>query len=207
MRIVFLLFSLSGPYTFSQIEIDTLKVIRESRDFKLDQDRHFLNKKTSPLTKKERRKFKEHRFFPVNMDYCVVAKFERIENGDTVIMKTSANTEKVYIKFAKVYFTIEEVPCELTVYQNVKLSQIKEYEDYLFIPFRDQTSGQESYGGGRYIDLKIPEEDEIILNFNLAYNPYCAYTEGYFCPIPPNENILEVEIKAGAMIPRAKEQH
>jgi len=84
---------------------------------------------------------------------------------------------------------------------------LEEYKNYLFIPFKDLTSGTETYGGGRYMDIMIPEGDEIILNFNTAYNPYCAYANGYFCPIPPAENTLNVEIRAGAMIPWDTEEH
>ncbi len=182
-------------------QMDTVETIKVCKEFKIEQDNHYLNKKESPLTKKQRRKFKGHSFYPISMDYCVNAKFNRIELGDTVIMITSSNTQKVYTEYAILNFEIKGTPCKLTVYQSVKLSKIKEYKDYLFIPFKDMTSGHDSYGGGRYLDILIPEGDEVVLNFNLAYNPYCAYTEGYFCPIPPEKNKLNVEIRAGAMSP------
>ena len=72
-----------------------------------------------------------------------------------------------------------------------------EYKDYLFIPFTDATNGAETYEGGRYIDLTIPATDKITLDFNKAYHPYCAYTDGYNCPIPPQENHVPVRIEAG----------
>ena len=71
------------------------------------------------------------------------------------------------------------------------------YEDYLFLPFLDNTNGEESYGGGRYVEARIPEGDTIIIDFNKAYNPYCAYNEKYSCPIVPRQNYLPIEVKAG----------
>ena len=71
------------------------------------------------------------------------------------------------------------------------------FEDYLFLPFLDDTNGEESYGGGRYIDLKIPEGDQMTIDFNTAYNPYCAYDAKYSCPIVPRENYMDVEVRAG----------
>lgn len=182
---------------------DSTLCLKETLSFQKDQDEHYLNKETSPLTKKERRKFKGHRFYTYDAEFCVQASFDRIENGDTVIMKTSANTEKVYIEYARVKFLIGADSCSMIVYQNVKLSQMNEYKDYLFLPFKDATSGTDSYGGGRYLDLHIPEGNTITLNFNLAYNPYCAYTAGYYCPIPPAENTLKVAIRAGVMAPES----
>jgi uncharacterized protein (DUF1684 family) len=85
----------------------------------------------------------------------------------------------------------------LAIYQNVDLVNTAGYEDYLFIPFKDLTNGEDTYGGGRYLDLKIPEGETILIDFNRAYNPYCAYNHNYSCPIPPFENHLKVKIEAG----------
>jgi hypothetical protein len=83
------------------------------------------------------------------------------------------------------------------VYQNLGLLKNPEYEDYLFLPFNDYTNGNETYGGGRYLDVRIPKGNTMVLDFNKAYNPYCAYTYGYSCPVPPRGNSLETEINAG----------
>ena len=173
MRNLLLLLSFISFSSYGQLEIDTLKTIQACKAFKLEQDRHYLDKKESPLLKKERRKFKGHSFYPINMSYCVIAQFERILLGDTIIMITSSNTQKVYTEYALLKFELEGIACELMVYQNVKLSKMKEYKDYLFVPFKDLTSGKDSYGGGRYFDIKIPEGDEVILNFNMAYIYKC----------------------------------
>lgn len=201
MRKIYLFFALVGISINSICQIDSAKYTAESLAFIAEQDAHYLNKKTSPLGKKAIKKFPGHQFFPVSMNYVIAAKFARISNGDTVVMKTSADTEKQYIKYAQLHFNVGHSHCHLTVYQSLALREIEEYKDYLFIPFKDKTSGITTYGGGRYMDIKIPEGNQIILNFNTAYNPYCAYADGYFCPIPPAENTLHVEINAGAKTP------
>lgn len=172
-----------------------------------EQDAHFMSKELSPLPKKMRRNFHGHQHFNFSMNYVVTAYFERIENSDTIIMKTSADTEKKYVYFARVHFRLHETSCSLYVYQSLSLREIEEYKNHLFIPFRDATSGNETYGAGRYIDLLIPNSDSIVINFNHAYNPYCAYTDGYFCPIPPKENTLKIEISAGAKVPLESTKH
>lgn len=180
---------------------DQSQILEEAQAFQAELNEYYLNKETSPLKNKERRKFEHHNFWEISTDYVVTARFERITTVDTVVMGTSAGTKKLYQPFAMVYFTIDGQECELTVYQSLKWRDVEGYENFLFLPFRDATSGKGSYGGGRYLDLEIPENDEIVLNFNLAYNPYCAYTTGYFCTIPPANNTLEVPIKAGLKAP------
>ena len=85
----------------------------------------------------------------------------------------------------------------MNIYQGEENMQTEGLEDYLFMPFLDDTNGTTSYAGGRYIDLRIPEGDSIIIDFNTAYNPYCAYNEKFSCPIVPRGNYLPIEIKAG----------
>jgi uncharacterized protein (DUF1684 family) len=178
-------------------------VLRQTiTDFQIEQDEFFKSKKTTPLTKKERKHFEGHAFFPIDLNYVVEAKLQRFEEEDTVYMMTSSQNKKAYVPYATATFTLNDTLCSLIVYQSIRLREIDEYKDYLFIPFRDATSGEDSYGGGRYIDLKVTEEDRITINFNLAYNPYCAYTTGYNCTIPPAENTLNVEVRAGLMTPK-----
>lgn len=171
--------------------------ISEIKEFQEKLNHHYSDKETSPLKKKERRKFKGYRFFEIDLGYRVIAKVVIIENPDTIVMPTSAGTEKKYLRYARLEFKIDDKECQLIAYQRAK----EGHKNYLFIPFRDGTTGKDSYGGGRYIDLDMPIGDEVVLNFNLAYNPYCAYTSGWFCPLPPQENTLKVEIKAGLKVP------
>ena len=102
-----------------------------------------------------------------------------------------------YREYGELRFKLDEKKFKLTLYQNIKLMEKERYEDYLFIPFTDETNGEESYGGGRYIDFRIPKGKEVVLDFNKAYNPYCAYNSKYSCPIPPPKNDLSIPIKAG----------
>jgi len=112
-------------------------------------------------------------------------------------MPTSGIKRPEYVKYGEVYFNLLGREYKLNVYQSQELLAQQQYKDYLFIPFRDSTSGRETYGGGRYIDVNIPSGDSLMIDFNKAYHPYCAYTEGYNCPIPPKENFINIPVKAG----------
>ena len=139
-------------------------------------------------------------FFPVNKNYRVVARFERVENGKWFTMETSGTQKKVYRVYGAIHFTIHDTTLQLNIYQSQDLMAATEYKEYLFLPFTDLTSGEESYTAGRYIDLVFKDivNDKVVIDFNKAYNPYCAYVSGRFnCPIPPRENNLNVAILAG----------
>ncbi len=177
------------------------ELIKEIKDFQIEQDQHYLNKKTSPLSRKERRNFEGHQFYEIDLNYIVEAKFNKIQEVDTVELMSSSGNKKYYQPYAKLTFNIAGVACELTAFQSMRLRETEEYKNYLLLPFRDATSGSTSYGGGRYLDLEIPTTNTITLNFNLAYNPYCAYTSGYNCTVPPKENTLGVAIKSGLKAP------
>jgi len=112
-------------------------------------------------------------------------------------MKTSTERTPIYVKYGEVQFTIEGQPLKLNVYRHIELSKKKEFKEYLFLPFSDLSSGNESYIGGKYIDLKIPKGNTIAIDFNTSYNPYCAYNHKYSCPKVPLENDLNIEILAG----------
>lgn len=145
---------------------------------------------------------KQFRFFPVNKDYNVTAYFERIVDTVGFTMNTSSGTVKYFYKYGRLDFMINEKEFLLYVYQGKDLMQTEEYRDYLFVPFTDATTGNESYGSGRYIEFyknDIGNDNTLQLDFNKAYNPYCAYSTGYKCPIPPKENRLSIAIKAGEM--------
>lgn len=155
------------------------------------------NPETTPLKEDEKGNFKGITFFPINNDLVVKAKFTPIENGKTIPFPTSAKKIKHYKEYGKANFELHEKPFELTIYQSDP--PIKGYENSLFLPFTDDTNGVSTYGGGRYIDLEIEDVkgNKVIIDFNKAYNPYCAYSKYYNCPIPPSNNYLETEINAG----------
>jgi uncharacterized protein len=148
-------------------------------------------------------KDKEHlHFFPVSEKYRVNTRVERIYDAPWFKMETSGKEKKVYRTYAVLHFLLDGVAYKLHVYQSQELMDIKKYADHLFIPFTDLTTGEESYENGRYIDLTIDELEPgtCFVDFNKAYNPYCAYiTDVYNCPLPPKENDLPVAIKAGEM--------
>ena len=112
-------------------------------------------------------------------------------------MKTSTDRKPMYVKYGELSFVLKGESFKLNVYRNIELSKKEEYKDYLFLPFSDATSGKESYIGGRYIDLRVPKGKSIAIDFNKAYNPYCAYNSQYSCPIVPLENDLDIAIEAG----------
>jgi uncharacterized protein len=145
---------------------------------------------------------KKLRFFPVNEKYRVKASFEKTASNSWFLMPTSGTLKKTYRLYGVLHFTIDGVPLQLNVYQSQDLLQNDKYKNYLFLPFTDVTSGNESYHGGRYLDLTFDDiqNNEVVLDFNKAYNPYCAYVTGrYNCPIPPAENHLSLALKAGEM--------
>lgn len=150
------------------------------------------------VVKAEDKKYMQ--FFPVNKIYKVIADFEPVHNAEWFNIPTSSGKTKLYRKYGKLTFKLSNATLILFVYQAQALLQKAEYLDYLFLPFSDQTNGHETYETGRYIDLKISEisNNKVIVDFNKAYNPYCAYVSGvYNCPVPPFENFLKIPIKAG----------
>lgn len=159
-------------------------------------DAEFKDSVQTPLPKAERAGFKGLERFPADPAYRIQARFEAQE-GAVFGMRTNSDREPKYRSVGVLHFELEGRPQRLTVYQNIALSQLPDYVNYLFVPFTDLTNGETTYGGGRYIDLQGPLGGKVELDLNRAYNPYCAYGGNYSCPIPPQENHLEVSVLAG----------
>jgi uncharacterized protein (DUF1684 family) len=158
---------------------------------------------TSPLKKKDLKNFKGLDFFPVDSSFIVIAKLEKIANAPTFEMATTTSRKPLYKEYGTLTFSLKEKDRKLTIYQSQEDLNDEKYKEYLFLPFTDDTSGEESYGGGRYMDVLMTDENTdgtILLNFNNTYNPYCAYNEKYSCPLTPRKNHLDAEIKAGIMV-------
>ncbi|HEV7330737.1 MAG TPA: DUF1684 domain-containing protein [Flavisolibacter sp.] len=139
-------------------------------------------------------------FYPIWSGYRIVARFTKADNSQWLSFPTSGKTNQVYKVYGTLHFRLNGKNLLLNVYQSQDLMQSEAYRNYLFLPFTDATNGSETYEGGRYIDLTIQDiqNNTVLLDFNKAYNPYCAYVSGkYNCPIPPKENALPVAIKAG----------
>lgn len=169
-------------------------------EFQREINAEYKDATTSPLKEKDRKGFTGLDFFKFDSTFIVKATFKRTPNEEVFKMKTTTSRLPEYVKYGEVTFQLEGKTHQLNIYQNQGLINKEAYKDYLFLPFLDNTNGGESYGGGRYIDMRIPEGDTMDIDFNKAYNPYCAYNEKYSCPIVPRENYLDVEVRAGVKV-------
>lgn len=165
--------------------------------FQQELNAHYKHPEDSPLEEADRKTFTSHNFFPADRSYCVEADFVATPDTEPFEMPTVSGKTKLYRKYGELHFRLKGRADTLTVYQNIKNMDHPEYGKLLFLPFRDESSGHESYGGGRYIDLPIPTGDKVQLDFNQCYNPYCAYSSGWNCPIPPAENFVNSKVLAG----------
>ncbi|MBU2650341.1 MAG: DUF1684 domain-containing protein [Bacteroidetes bacterium] len=190
------LFIFISTLTYSQSEAEN-----EINQFRLELNKHFADTASSPLPEAEKATFRGLDLYPIDLKYRISAELIRTPGEDPFGMATTTERLPVYVKYGEAHFNLHGKDIILNIYQNIKLTESEEYRDYLFLPFNDLTNGEETYGGGRYIDLKIPAGDTIIIDFNQAYNPYCAYNHKYSCPVPPRENRMEVEIRAGVKKP------
>jgi len=171
--------------------------IQKAADFQKNMNASFADADKSPLLEEDLKSFEGLDFFPISEAFIVKAKFIRSKTEKPFQMKTTTERTPMYKKFGELHFEINGQKMQLNVYQNLELIQKPGFKDYLFLPFSDISCGKESYIGGRYIDMRIPKSKEVIINFNLAYNPYCAYNYKYSCPIVPLENDLPIAILAG----------
>ena len=153
----------------------------------------------SPLLDEDRSHFTELERFEPNSAFAVTAQF-KAKQGKEFGMKTSTDRVPIYQSVGRLSFKINGKKYKLTAYRNVELGKQEEYANYYFVPFTDLTNGDETYGGGRYIDLEGPFEKNVALDFNRAYNPYCAYNAKYSCPVPPSGNHLDIKVLAGVKL-------
>lgn len=192
-RLLIVLFIISG-YCYAQTyEFE----IHESR---LQKEKELKDTSYHVLTLAEAESLVCLDYYPVDRNYAVVAVFTK-KKGRKFKMPTSSERNPTYRKFGELSFELDGENLKLNVYQNLELRD-RQYRNYLFLPFRDATSGTETYGAGRYLDLEIPEGDTILIDFNMCYNPYCAYSYRYSCPVPPKENTLPLAILAGEKLPK-----
>ena len=197
MKKITLILILISAFAFSQTD---KKQISEIKKFQKELNDGYTNKKETPLRGDNYTKFRKHPFFPIDLKYRIKAQFARTENSVAFEIPSSSGNTQPYREFGKATFTTDGAIYILTVYQSLNLMQTAGYEDYLFLPFRDETNGKETYGGGKYIDLRIPDGNEIVIDFNQSSQPYCAYNAyDYSCPIVPEENFLPLRIEAGVM--------
>lgn len=173
------------------------KDVAAAEKFQSELNKSYADSLKSPLMKDDLKQFKGLDFYPIDEKYIVEAIFIRTKREQSFKMKTTTSRTPMYKKYGELHFSIDGKELKLNVYQNVDLKKKPGYDDYLFLPFSDLTCGKDSYIGGRYIDMRIPKSEKVIIDFNQAYNPYCAYNYEYSCPIVPLENDLDIEINAG----------
>lgn len=191
---------LIGSFAQAQLTLETggayKRKIRKARKKK---NKKFKRNIDSPLSKVAQQKFRKLSYFPINPDYQVKARVELTPGTVFFEMVTSNGQKKHYRPYAILHFVLKGKKFSLPIYQSHQLMRIPTYRNYRFVPFTDLSNGNTTYGAGRYIELYIknPQATEVILDFNTAYNPYCAYSPNYSCPIPPKANHLNMRIEAG----------
>ncbi|MDV3293844.1 MAG: DUF1684 domain-containing protein [Nitrososphaerales archaeon] len=171
-------------------DVDTWK--RALIKFRQKKDEFFGSDHDSPLGHGASGAFRGLRYFEPDPALRLEVKLQRYPNLSSVIMTTSKGTRQLFNKVGYFELVIGGQAARLQAYQSAEREDAS-----IFVPFRDATSGNESYGAARYLDLEVEHNDEYAVDFNYAYNPYCAYSDDYLCPLPPRENWLPVPIPAG----------
>jgi hypothetical protein len=159
--------------------------------FRLEKDEFFLLDPHSPLTPEQRQNFTGLHYFAENPDLDLKLEIEEFADKQTVTMQTTTGDVQEYVRFGRVRFPIDNDDVELTLFHN---------PHGFFLPFADSLAGAETYGAGRYLEPELLPDGRLHVDFNMAYNPYCAYNELYSCPITPAENRLKVPIRAGEKV-------
>ena len=168
---------------------------QRAMEWRKERDEFFKIHERSPLTPKEKRNFKGLKYYPFDPKYISSGQIKRYnfyinDPKYYAIILTNKGTSKRYIRYGKFHFKLNDEEYALEIYKSI-------LSDFLFIPFIDKTNGKETYEGGRFIDAEILVDYKMVLDFNMAYNPPCAYNNQLVCVIPPRENILDIPIQAG----------
>lgn len=169
----------------------------ELQQYRKEQHEKFSDPKRSPLDSMDLSSFTGLQYFEADSNYRVTARVELTPDSLPFSMPTSTERKARYRQFALLHFELQDSSYSLALYQNLRLADLPQYQDYYFLPFTDLSNGFSTYGGGRYLDIRYTGGDRLVIDFNKAYNPYCAYNSRYSCPIPPRQNHLELKIEAG----------
>ena len=177
----------------ARIKLDTIaENLKTVYRWQINKNEYFLDPNTSPLRSKEKKRFNGLNFFTPDSKYQVKALFRESFNRDTIQMKTTTGSVVFEILYGNLFFELNNREYVLPVYREVGTEN-----NYVFLPFTDLTNGDLTYGGGRYLDLAFPLNENVLIDFNKAYNPYCAYNPKYSCPLVPSRNHLDIAILAG----------
>lgn len=178
------------------LESEQSEIIKEIKTFRKERDDFFKNHQRSPLERSDKLKFDRLSYYPIDLNYRFKGKIERyildVRNPEYyATFLTNKGTKKRYIRYGLFRFALDGREYSLPLYKSI-------LSDTLFIPSRDKTNGKETYSGGRYLDAEILLPGyETVIDFNMAYNPSCAYNDNFICVIPPKESALDIEIRAG----------
>lgn len=164
---------------------------------RFEKDMLFRDPRRTPLKQEDLKRFQGIRYFPVDSTYRFTLPLHPLQPPETTWVSNQIGGRELYLKIGYIEWVMHGTPVRLAVF---KPAQAEE-DNVVWIPFKDQTSGKETYGGGRYIDAPVLDDGMILVDFNLAYNPLCAYNPEYICPLPPAENHLPVAVRAGEMQP------
>src|SRR5574337_733891 len=171
-----------------------------SRDLALqrtEKDYYFQTDADSPIPAAIRGRFKGLEYFPPDRKYRLPVRLAKLPNPEPVVLATSKGIPRPMLRYGHFDFEIDGVKQRLYAYKAAPQPGHHHEDPSLFVPYRDATSGKESYGAARYLDIEENPSGDYLLDFNLAYNPYCAYSDDYVCPFPPRENWLTIPIRAG----------
>lgn len=189
--VTILIYTLQG--TGSRDEVENKKYLEEIVQERRDKDNFMRHDEQSPFKGEEKKKFPGLKYFEPNPGWRIEAAVQENKEKELLVLSTSDNKQKPFKKWGYAIFNRNGQEFRLLLLQPAYGLAPEE----LFLPFTDATSANETYGAGRYLDLEMPKRKKITLDFNKAYNPYCAYTEGYSCPFPPKENMLPIAVEAG----------
>jgi uncharacterized protein (DUF1684 family) len=161
--------------------------------FRAEKDAFFKSHPQSPLTPAQRREFAGLAYFPENPALRLELDLEPFEDQNEIEMQTSTGDVQQYSRLGRITFVVDGQPAVLTIYAN---------QWGHFLPFVDSLANKETYGAGRYLEPERLDGNRFLVDFNLAYNPYCAYNEAWSCPLTPFENRLKVPVRAGEKLPQ-----
>ena len=170
------------------------ETLADLETFRREKDAFFRTDPMSPVIPEQRQSFSGLAHYPPADDLTFIITPEVYDDPESVVLQTSDGDTRTYERWANLPFEVDGGPVGLTLYRDPETG-------HLFLPFQDATSGRETYGAGRYLEVPVLEDGQLLLDFNYAYHPFCAYNPGYSCPVPPFENRLPVAIRAGERNP------
>ncbi len=195
-KFLLILFFICFVFANGWSQSDSL-AISEILKFRTELNQFYGDSSTTPLLKEDFDTFHTLNFFDIDLSYRVMAELIVDTASSEFEMKTSTARKPKFRKYGDLVFVLKNQNFKLPLYQNIGSKNDTTDAIFLFFPFTDITSGESVYGGGRYLDFKITNMKSVLLDFNQCYQPYCAYNHRYSCPIPPLENHINIEVKAG----------